>query len=211
MIHIDSRKSPYCDVIYSVNPSGFLLCAYLDFQVTKLCEILLLQTSGCFFILLAPEMSSPVCVCVCVCVYSFSFQHLCTQSRVQKEMFFPFWCQKNAVPSSPLMGAHISLSLSFCCHLSEALEKMKGVYEHSPQMGDPSSLEPQISETAQSIGRLTGELAKYEVISHTHTHTPCANDARSVCASVDFFCRWCVADVAVGRSGRRRLFQRHQQ
>uniref|UniRef100_G3PW85 Thyroid hormone receptor interactor 10 n=1 Tax=Gasterosteus aculeatus aculeatus TaxID=481459 RepID=G3PW85_GASAC len=45
---------------------------------------------------------------------------------------------------------------------SEALEKMKGVYEHSPQMGDPSSLEPQISETAQSIGRLTGELAKYE-------------------------------------------------
>ncbi|XP_042340530.1 thyroid hormone receptor interactor 10b isoform X1 [Plectropomus leopardus] len=45
---------------------------------------------------------------------------------------------------------------------SEALEKMKGVYEHNPQMGDPSSLEPQISETAQNIGRLKGELAKYE-------------------------------------------------
>ncbi|XP_031719082.1 thyroid hormone receptor interactor 10b isoform X2 [Anarrhichthys ocellatus] len=45
---------------------------------------------------------------------------------------------------------------------SEALEKMKGVYEQNPQMGDPSSLEPQISETAQNIGRLTGELAKYE-------------------------------------------------
>ncbi|KAL6110991.1 trip10 [Pungitius sinensis] len=45
---------------------------------------------------------------------------------------------------------------------SEALEKMKGVYEHNPQMGDPSSLEPQISETAQNIGRLTAELAKYE-------------------------------------------------
>ncbi|XP_072240837.1 cdc42-interacting protein 4 homolog isoform X2 [Leuresthes tenuis] len=45
---------------------------------------------------------------------------------------------------------------------SEALEKMKGVYEQSPQMGDPSSLEPQISETGQNIGRLRGELAKYE-------------------------------------------------
>ncbi|KAM8878254.1 thyroid hormone receptor interactor 10b isoform 2-T4 [Spinachia spinachia] len=45
---------------------------------------------------------------------------------------------------------------------SEALEKMKGVYDHNPQMGDPSSLEPQISETAQNIGRLTGEVAKYE-------------------------------------------------
>uniref|UniRef100_A0A8C9WZG8 Thyroid hormone receptor interactor 10 n=1 Tax=Sander lucioperca TaxID=283035 RepID=A0A8C9WZG8_SANLU len=46
---------------------------------------------------------------------------------------------------------------------SDALEKMKGVYEKNPQMGDPSSLEPQISETAQNIGRLRGELAKYEM------------------------------------------------
>ncbi|KAM3622869.1 uncharacterized protein V6R79_004152 [Siganus canaliculatus] len=45
---------------------------------------------------------------------------------------------------------------------SDALEKMKGVYEQNPLMGDPSSLEPQISETAQNIGRLRGELAKYE-------------------------------------------------
>ncbi|XP_040892527.1 cdc42-interacting protein 4 homolog isoform X1 [Toxotes jaculatrix] len=45
---------------------------------------------------------------------------------------------------------------------SEALEKMKGVYEQNPQMGDPSSLEPQMTETAQNIGRLRGELAKYE-------------------------------------------------
>lgn len=51
--------------------------------------------------------------------------------------------------------------------LSEALEKMKGVYEQNPQMGDPSSLEPQITETAQNIGRLRGELTKYEVISRT--------------------------------------------
>ncbi|XP_044041168.1 cdc42-interacting protein 4 homolog isoform X2 [Siniperca chuatsi] len=45
---------------------------------------------------------------------------------------------------------------------SDALEKMKGVYEQNPQMGDPSSLEPQITETAQNFGRLRGELAKYE-------------------------------------------------
>ncbi|KAM4604054.1 thyroid hormone receptor interactor 10b isoform 1-T1 [Polymixia lowei] len=45
---------------------------------------------------------------------------------------------------------------------SEALEKMKGVYEQNPQLGDPSSLEPQITETAQNIGRLKGELTKYE-------------------------------------------------
>lgn len=50
---------------------------------------------------------------------------------------------------------------------------MKGVYEQNPQLGDPSSLEPQISETAQLIGRLRGELAKYEVNAHTaasHTY-----------------------------------------
>ncbi|XP_045902757.1 cdc42-interacting protein 4 homolog [Micropterus dolomieu] len=45
---------------------------------------------------------------------------------------------------------------------SDALEKMKGVYEKNPQMGDPSSLEPQITETAHNIGRLRGELTKYE-------------------------------------------------
>ncbi|XP_034455693.1 cdc42-interacting protein 4 homolog isoform X1 [Hippoglossus hippoglossus] len=45
---------------------------------------------------------------------------------------------------------------------SEALDKMKGVYEQNPQMGDPSSLEPQITETAQNLGRLKGEIAKYE-------------------------------------------------
>lgn len=61
--------------------------------------------------------------------------------------------------------------------LSEALEKMKGVYEQNPQMGDPSSLEPQITETAHNIGRLRGELAKYEVITHsTCTYTVYANN-----------------------------------
>ncbi|XP_028255774.1 thyroid hormone receptor interactor 10b isoform X2 [Parambassis ranga] len=45
---------------------------------------------------------------------------------------------------------------------SDALEKMKGVYEQNPQMGDPSSLEPQITETTNNIGRLRAELCKYE-------------------------------------------------
>ncbi|KAM6957890.1 cdc42-interacting protein 4 homolog isoform 4-T4 [Aplochiton taeniatus] len=45
---------------------------------------------------------------------------------------------------------------------SEALGKMKDVYEKNPQMGDPASLAPQISQTAQNIERLQGELNKYE-------------------------------------------------
>ncbi|CAL1600849.1 unnamed protein product [Knipowitschia caucasica] len=45
---------------------------------------------------------------------------------------------------------------------SEALEKMKSVYATNPGLGDPSSLEPSISETAQKIGKLKGELVKYE-------------------------------------------------
>lgn len=57
-----------------------------------------------------------------------------------------------------------TITLLLLLELSEALEKMKGVYEQNPQMGDPASLEPQITETAQNIGRLRGELAKYEVI-----------------------------------------------
>uniref|UniRef100_A0A669ESW9 Thyroid hormone receptor interactor 10 n=1 Tax=Oreochromis niloticus TaxID=8128 RepID=A0A669ESW9_ORENI len=51
---------------------------------------------------------------------------------------------------------------------SEALEKMKGVYEQNPQMGDPSSLEPRILEMTQDMSRLRGELTKYEVIAHRH-------------------------------------------
>ncbi|XP_071260542.1 cdc42-interacting protein 4 homolog isoform X6 [Salvelinus alpinus] len=45
---------------------------------------------------------------------------------------------------------------------SEALEKMKDVYEKNPQMGDPASLSPQINQTAQNMERLRGELNKYE-------------------------------------------------
>ncbi|XP_006764389.1 cdc42-interacting protein 4 isoform X2 [Myotis yumanensis] len=44
----------------------------------------------------------------------------------------------------------------------EALKKMKDVYEKTPQMGDPTSLEPQIAETLNNIERLKLEVQKYE-------------------------------------------------
>lgn len=40
---------------------------------------------------------------------------------------------------------------------------MKDVYEKTPQMGDPASLEPRITETLNSIERLKLEVQKYEV------------------------------------------------
>lgn len=45
----------------------------------------------------------------------------------------------------------------------EALKKMKDVYEKTPQMGDPASLEPRITETLNNIERLKLEVQKYEV------------------------------------------------
>uniref|UniRef100_A0AAZ3QN28 Uncharacterized protein n=1 Tax=Oncorhynchus tshawytscha TaxID=74940 RepID=A0AAZ3QN28_ONCTS len=54
---------------------------------------------------------------------------------------------------------------------SEALEKMRGVYERNPQMGDPASLEPQITQTSQNVGRLRGQLTKYETHSGLGTQT----------------------------------------
>lgn len=45
----------------------------------------------------------------------------------------------------------------------EALKKMKDVYEKTPQMGDPASLEPRIAETLSNIERLKLEVQKYEV------------------------------------------------
>lgn len=44
----------------------------------------------------------------------------------------------------------------------EALKKMKDVYEKTPQMGDPASLEPRITETLNNIERLKLEVQKYE-------------------------------------------------
>ncbi len=88
---------------------------------------------------------------------------------VDKNFLNEFWFFQNSDP------------FILSSDLSDALEKMKGVYEQNPQMGDPSSLEPQITETAQNIGRLRGELTKYEhtySLAHTgningnlHTHT----------------------------------------
>lgn len=40
---------------------------------------------------------------------------------------------------------------------------MKDVYEKTPQMGDPASLEPRITETLNNIERLKLEVQKYEV------------------------------------------------
>lgn len=40
---------------------------------------------------------------------------------------------------------------------------MKDVYEKNPQMGDPASLAPQITQTAQNMEKLRGDLNKYEV------------------------------------------------
>ncbi|XP_037545736.1 cdc42-interacting protein 4 homolog [Nematolebias whitei] len=57
---------------------------------------------------------------------------------------------------------HINKELQKEQDQSEALEKMKGVYEKNSQMGDPSSLEPRITETSYKIGQLKGELVKYE-------------------------------------------------
>uniref|UniRef100_A0A3Q3K0S5 Thyroid hormone receptor interactor 10b n=1 Tax=Monopterus albus TaxID=43700 RepID=A0A3Q3K0S5_MONAL len=50
---------------------------------------------------------------------------------------------------------------------SEALGKMKDVYEKNPQMGDPASLASQMSQTSQNIERLRGELSN-EVLSALH-------------------------------------------
>lgn len=41
---------------------------------------------------------------------------------------------------------------------------MKDVYEKNPQMGDPASLAPQITQTTHNIEKLRGELNKYEVL-----------------------------------------------
>ncbi|XP_062975177.1 cdc42-interacting protein 4 isoform X2 [Elgaria multicarinata webbii] len=44
----------------------------------------------------------------------------------------------------------------------DALNKMKDVYQKTPQMGDPNSLEPKISETLSNIERLRLEIQKCE-------------------------------------------------
>ncbi|XP_077460837.1 thyroid hormone receptor interactor 10b isoform X1 [Stigmatopora argus] len=70
----------------------------------------------------------------------------------------------------------VSKKLHMTQETSEALEKMKGVYEQNADLGNPSILEPQIAETAQNIGYLRGELAKYETwLSEAVGGDECAN------------------------------------
>uniref|UniRef100_A0A8C7Y7Z5 Formin binding protein 1-like n=1 Tax=Oryzias sinensis TaxID=183150 RepID=A0A8C7Y7Z5_9TELE len=45
----------------------------------------------------------------------------------------------------------------------DALNKMKDVYEKNPQMGDPTSLQPKISETICNMEKLRSEIHKNEV------------------------------------------------
>uniref|UniRef100_A0A3P8R9M3 Transducer of Cdc42-dependent actin assembly protein 1 n=1 Tax=Astatotilapia calliptera TaxID=8154 RepID=A0A3P8R9M3_ASTCA len=45
----------------------------------------------------------------------------------------------------------------------DALNKMKDVYEKNPQMGDPNSLQPKISETICNMEKLRSEIHKNEV------------------------------------------------
>lgn len=52
--------------------------------------------------------------------------------------------------------------LKFVC-FRDALNKMKDVYEKNPQMGDPSSLQPKISETICNMEKLRSEIHKNEV------------------------------------------------
>ncbi|XP_060716772.1 thyroid hormone receptor interactor 10b isoform X2 [Tachysurus vachellii] len=46
---------------------------------------------------------------------------------------------------------------------SEALNKMKRVYEQNRDLGDPNSLGPQINQTTQNINRLKGDLTRYQM------------------------------------------------
>ncbi|MED6242404.1 Formin-binding protein 1 [Ataeniobius toweri] len=44
----------------------------------------------------------------------------------------------------------------------DALTKMKDVYFKNPQMGDPASVDPRLSEIAQNIDKLQAEVQKFE-------------------------------------------------
>lgn len=48
----------------------------------------------------------------------------------------------------------------------DALTKMKDVYIKNPQMGDPTSVDPRLTEIAQNIEKLQFEVQKFEVGFH---------------------------------------------
>lgn len=91
----------------------------------------------------------------------------------------PISTESHFPPSSTSLPP--SLFFSHVC--SEALGKMKDVYEKNPQMGDPASLASQINQTSQNIERLRGELNKYEVIPASVFHQSymvCSSDVLGV-------------------------------
>uniref|UniRef100_A0A3Q2VZ08 Thyroid hormone receptor interactor 10b n=1 Tax=Haplochromis burtoni TaxID=8153 RepID=A0A3Q2VZ08_HAPBU len=91
-------------------------------------------------------------------IWPFSKKHkLCSDLKQQLNKCSQKDFLKHRIPQTLT-----PLSSCFITFVSEALEKMKGVYEQNPQMGDPSSLEPRILEMTKDMGRLRGELAKYE-------------------------------------------------
>uniref|UniRef100_A0A8C2E2U6 Thyroid hormone receptor interactor 10b n=1 Tax=Cyprinus carpio TaxID=7962 RepID=A0A8C2E2U6_CYPCA len=100
-----------------------------------------------------------VLICVCVCVKPPSLEDL---SRLPPD-------QRSRRLQEKIND--IQKELQRETEKSEALMKMKGVYEQNSQLGDPSSLQPQIIQIAHNIARLRGELNKYQVHTHTHTHT----------------------------------------
>lgn len=55
------------------------------------------------------------------------------------------------------------LAITHLLSCRDALNKMKDVYQKTPQMGDPNSLEPKMSETLGNIEKLRLEIQKYEV------------------------------------------------
>lgn len=87
---------------------------------------------------------------------------------------------------------------------------MKGVYAQNPQMGDPTSLEPQISETTHHIGHLRGELAKYEVRAQSVALHLLISRKLFIWVRINLTSCF-VPDMAIGSSWRRGICQRHQQ
>lgn len=76
----------------------------------------------------------------------------------------PELCREQIFSKKSLLLLLALVCRLFFSPLSEALGKMKDVYEKNPQMGDPATLASQISQTSQNIERLKGEMSKYEVI-----------------------------------------------
>lgn len=54
----------------------------------------------------------------------------------------------------------------------DALTKMKDVYIKNPQMGDPTSVDPRLTEIATNIEKLQSEIQKFEVSSHVDRIIP---------------------------------------